>query len=504
MRDTREASLIADRTDRRTPEEKPPLVGVDDARAMAVLLETSKGDLVVDLYVDDAPKTCLNFIKLCKLKYYNDCKFFDVQRDFMAQTGDPTNTGQGGESLFSILNGGVGGKFFEDEIHPTRKHEKVGTVSMAPAGANKNASQFLITTRADCDALDGKRTIFGEVSEGLDVLNAINEAYCDENGRPWQNIRIKHTIVLDDPFEDPPGFAERVPETSPPRKVDPNDDRLEDDFDVNATLNKDEEQLEEEKRQREAHNRAVVLELVGDLPDAEAKPPEECLFVCKLNPVTTDEDLEIIFSRFGKVVSCDVIRDFKTGASLGYAFVNFEHKHEAEAAYFKMDNVLVDDRRIHVDFSQSMHGLWKNFRRFGKNGGTAEDFNEADGKSRSRGMKRTFQGSGRTTYEIKSNAMSHISGGNAKYAMVEDNKASGNQQRSHSWDDRPRHRDRSRDREHRDRHRDRDRDKDRRRDRSRDRSRDRERKRHRSRSRDRDRDRDRKKDRKRSRSRDRR
>ena len=66
---------------------------------MAVLLETSKGDVVVDLFVDDAPKTCLNFVKLCKLKYYNHCKFFDVQKDFMTQTGDPTNTGNGGESV---------------------------------------------------------------------------------------------------------------------------------------------------------------------------------------------------------------------------------------------------------------------------------------------------------------------------------------------------------------------------------------------------------------------
>ena len=458
-------------------------IAQSDARAapMAVLLETSKGDIVIDLFVDDAPKTCLNFVKLCKMKYYNHCKFFDIQKDFMAQTGDPTNTGRGGDSVFKFLYGEQA-RFFEDEIHATRKHEKFGTVSMAPAAENANASQFIITTRAGAvDALDGTRTIFGEVSEGMDVLRAINEAYCDESGRPWQNIRIKHCVVLDDPFDDPPGFAELVPDASPPRKEDPDDDRLEDDFDVNAEMNKDEAQIEEEKRGREAHNRAVVLELIGDLPDADAKPPEESLFVCKLNPVTTDEDLEIIFSRFGKVLSCDVIRDFKTGASLGYAFVNFEHKHEAEQAYFKMDNVLIDDRRIHVDFSQSMHHLWKNFKRFGKNGGTEEDFDEADGKS-SRGMKRTFQGAGRT-FEIKSNAMGHISGGNARYAMVQDNKSAG-----------------KRDDKHRDRkysHRDKDERRDRKRDRSR--SRDRDRKRDRSRSRDRDRKRDRSRDRERGR-----
>ena len=475
-------------------------------RPMAVLLETSKGDVVVDLFVDDAPKTCLNFVKLCKLKYYNHCKFFDVQKDFMTQTGDPTNAGNGGESVYGLASGDRKARFFEDEIHPTRRHEKMGTVSMAPAAANGNASQFIITTRdGPVDALDGTRTIFGEVSEGLDVIRAINEAYCDEKGRPWQNIRIKHTIVLDDPFDDPPGLAALVPDASPPRPVDEADDRLEDDFDVQAEMNKDASVVEEEKRAREAHNRAVVLELIGDLPEAEAKPPEESLFVCKLNPVTTDEDLEIIFSRFGKVTGCDVIRDFKTGASLGYAFVNFERKSEAEAAYFKMDNVLIDDRRIHVDFSQSMHHLWKNFKRFGKNGGTAEDFNEADRK-RSRGVNRTIQGGAGRTFELKSSAMGHISGGNARYAMATDNKEASKSAKHRDDSGRRRHRDGSRDRDRDGRRRSRSRDRERKRDRSRsrdrerrkDRDKDRDRKRDRSRSRDHDRDRDRK-DRKRDR-----
>ena len=94
--------------------------------------------------------------------------------------------------------------------------------------------------------------------------------------------------------------------------------------------------------------------MIGDIPDADAKPPESVLFVCKLNPVTTDEDLEIIFSRFGSILSCEVIRDQKTGDSLQYAFIEFENEDDCVNAYFKMDNVLIDDRRIHVDFSQSL------------------------------------------------------------------------------------------------------------------------------------------------------
>ena len=103
--------------------------------------------------------------------------------------------------------------------------------------------------------------------------------------------------------------------------------------------------------------------MIGDLPDAGARPEDNLIFVCKLNPVTTEEDLEIIFSRFGKVTCCDVVKDWKTGESLCYAFVGFETKEQAEQAYFKMDNVLIDDRRIHVDFYQSMYHQWRQHKR---------------------------------------------------------------------------------------------------------------------------------------------
>ena len=106
--------------------------------------------------------------------------------------------------------------------------------------------------------------------------------------------------------------------------------------------------------QKEAQANAQILEMVGDIPDADAKPPENVLFVCKLNPATTAEDLEIIFSRFGAILTCEVIKDHKTGDSLQYAFIEFENEDDCVSAYFKMDNVLIDDRRIHVDFCQSL------------------------------------------------------------------------------------------------------------------------------------------------------
>ncbi|XVE71861.1 hypothetical protein DITRI_Ditri10aG0185800 [Diplodiscus trichospermus] len=341
---------------------------------MSVLIVTSLGDIVVDLYTDKCPLTCKNFLKLCKIKYYNGCLFHTVQKDFTAQTGDPTGTGSGGDSVYKFLYGDQA-RFFGDEIHLDLKHSKTGTVAMASAGENLNASQFYFTLRDDLDYLDGKHTVFGEVAEGLETLTRINEAYVDEKSRPYKNIRIKHSYILEDPFDDPPLLAELIPDASPegkPKDEVDDDVRLEDDW-VPMDEQLGASELEEVLRAKTAHSSAVVLESIGDIPDAEIKPPDNVLFVCKLNPVTEDEDLHTIFSRFGTVVSAEVIRDYKTGDSLCYAFIEFGTNEACEQAYFKMDNALIDDRRIHVDFSQSVAKLWSQYTRKdhqkGKGGG---------------------------------------------------------------------------------------------------------------------------------------
>jgi peptidyl-prolyl cis-trans isomerase-like 4 len=87
---------------------------------------------------------------------------------------------------------------------------------------------------------------------------------------------------------------------------------------------KDQQLINENKERTEARNRAHVLEILDDLPEADIEPPKNVLFVCKLNPVTQSDDLEVIFSRFGQVTSCEVIRDWKTGDSLQYAFIEYE------------------------------------------------------------------------------------------------------------------------------------------------------------------------------------
>jgi peptidyl-prolyl cis-trans isomerase-like 4 len=220
-------------------------------------------------------------------------------------------------------------------------------------------SQFIITLGDNLDFLNGKAAIFGKVVEDTDVLEKINQAFVDVNGWPLKDIRIRHTIVLDDPFPDPAGLVE-PPESPLPSAAQKATVRIADDEDLEEES--DPEALERIRREREAQAQALTLEMIGDLPFAEVKPPENVLFVCKLNPVTQDEDLELIFSRFGKILSCEVIRDRKTGDSLQYAFIEFENQKDCEQAYTKMQEVLIDDHRIHVDFSQSVSKLSDHWR----------------------------------------------------------------------------------------------------------------------------------------------
>ncbi|KAG0644063.1 cyclophilin-like domain-containing protein [Tuber brumale] len=335
---------------------------------MSVLLELGEtGDIVIDLLVDLAPKACENFLKLCKIKYYNFSPVYSVQKDFSFQTGDPIGPdspeSDGGSSIWGLLEG-PSQRLFPAEFHPKLKHTERGTVSMATApGRNPDervgGSQFIITTGDELDYLDGKAAVFGKVVEGFDTLEKINNAFCDGKGRPLKDIRIRHTIILEDPFDDPDGLRE------PCRSPVPSNAQL-----ATVRIGEDEEIKEEGdpeaaeklRREREARAQALTLEMVGDLPFADVKPPENILFVCKLNPVTQDEDLHLIFSRFGTILSCEVIRDKRTGDSLQYAFIEFEDQKACEQAYFKMQGVLIDDHRIHVDFSQSVSKLSDTWR----------------------------------------------------------------------------------------------------------------------------------------------
>lgn len=307
-----------------------------------------------------------SFLKLCKVKYYNFSPVHSVQKNFSFQTGDPlgplSKESDGGSSIWGHISADPAKRSFPAFFHPKLKHVERGTVSMATAPLSSDpatrlaASQFIITLGEDTDFLDGKAAVFGKVVEGFDALEKINEAIVDDKGYPLIDIRIKHTVILDDPYPDPSGLRE--PSSSPPPTSEQlKTVRIADEAALHEDDGVDEAELERRRRQNEANAQALTLEMMGDLPFAEVKPPENVLFVCKLNPVTGDEDLELIFGRFGKILSCEVIRDAKTGDSLQYAFIEYEDKASCETAYFKMQGVLIDDRRIHVDFSQSVSKL---------------------------------------------------------------------------------------------------------------------------------------------------
>lgn len=233
-----------------------------------------------------------SFLKLCKLKYYNFSPIHSVQKNFTFQTGDPLGPdapeSDGGSSVWGLLDG-PSKRTFPIEIPRKLKHLERGTVSMATVPSKTDpdqrlaASQFIITLGDNLDYLDGKAAIFGKVVEGFDVLDKINDSFIDDRGRPLKDIRIRHTTVLDDPFDDPPNLIE--PAESPvPSKSQLATVRIADDEDLDDDM--DEEAMDKLRREREARAQALTLEMVGDLPFADVKPPENILFVCKLNPVT--------------------------------------------------------------------------------------------------------------------------------------------------------------------------------------------------------------------------
>jgi peptidyl-prolyl cis-trans isomerase B (cyclophilin B) len=138
-----------------------PAQSEDSMKDIRIIVKTDKGEIEGVLYAEKAPVTVANFLNLAKRGYYNGLKFHRVIPDFMIQGGDPTGTGSGGP-----------GYRFEDECTPDLKHDKPGIFSMANAGAGTNGSQFFITHVAT-PWLDGKHTVFGSVTKGQDIVNAV-------------------------------------------------------------------------------------------------------------------------------------------------------------------------------------------------------------------------------------------------------------------------------------------------------------------------------------------
>jgi len=140
---------------------KAPEMEIDPKKSYTATIKTDKGDIVLDLFAAQVPNTVNNFVFLARQGFYDGTIFHRVIANFMIQGGDPTGTGMGGP-----------GYKFKDEFDPKLKHDKPGVLSMANAGPNTNGSQFFITHVAT-PWLDGRHAVFGQVRQGMDVVNAI-------------------------------------------------------------------------------------------------------------------------------------------------------------------------------------------------------------------------------------------------------------------------------------------------------------------------------------------
>lgn len=159
-----------------------------------MIMETTQGNIEIELRPDVAPKACENMIKLAEKGYYDGVVFHRVIRDFMIQGGDPTATGMGGESAF--------GSPFEDEVSSQVKFEKKGLLAMANAGPKTNGSQFFITTKAT-PWLQGKHTIFGEVISGYETVEKIEGTPTGALDKPINAQVIKRMYLKGSAKESP-------------------------------------------------------------------------------------------------------------------------------------------------------------------------------------------------------------------------------------------------------------------------------------------------------------
>lgn len=174
-------------------------VQAEPEKELKVKITTSMGVIEAKLYDKQTPKTVSNFVELARKKFYDGIIFHRVIPNFMIQTGDPKGNGTGGP-----------GYNFADEIVPELKHSKAGILSMANSGPNTNGSQFFITVK-ETPHLDGRHTVFGEVTSGLDVAIKISEAKAT-NDKPNQDIKMEKVEIIGDSFK--PVAVEKIKEVS--------------------------------------------------------------------------------------------------------------------------------------------------------------------------------------------------------------------------------------------------------------------------------------------------
>jgi len=170
------------------PSNNAPSTGADKAdNPEGVVLHTTLGDITIALFSKQTPRTCKNFATLAATGKYDNVVFHRIIPGFMIQGGDPEGTGRGGKSIY--------GEKFEDEFVSDLKHTGKGILSMANAGPNTNGSQFFITLAAT-PHLNGKHTVFGQVADGMDVVDKLGAVKTGAQDRPVQEVKILRCDVF--------------------------------------------------------------------------------------------------------------------------------------------------------------------------------------------------------------------------------------------------------------------------------------------------------------------
>lgn len=311
---------------------------------MSVLLETTEGNLVVDLYYEKQRRACVNFLRLCELNHYFFTPFYDIHRDEYVTSGNPNYPASGEKSGNYAANHFLDLSASDESIVKDRyldiegedsTDRTVGDISfLFVEGRRAIGSQFTI-------ALSNTNTpsgiTFGKVVEGFSVLEKINTAPLDNDKRLVKDIRITHTHILHDPFPKCFEISLKRKETVP------------------SQVQLDHMRLPQVQDEDVSTYHSLALEIIGDIRNHKVKPSPTTLFVARLNPITTEDSLIVLFSRFGQVKGCNIVKTQKP-KGFNYAFVEYYNEKDVESAYFKFNEVgcIIDGQKVVIDFSQSV------------------------------------------------------------------------------------------------------------------------------------------------------
>lgn len=171
--------------ERQTEFSAPPEMCIDPSKSYTAVLDTSLGSMTIALDAAAAPKTVNNFVVLARYRYYEGIIFHRIINSFMCQGGDPTGTGRGGP-----------GYKFEDEL-PAPNSYKVGSVAMANAGPNTNGSQFFLVSGPSGVGLPPHYSLFGQVTDGLDVLSTMQDVGTDRSDKPHDDVVINSVTITE-------------------------------------------------------------------------------------------------------------------------------------------------------------------------------------------------------------------------------------------------------------------------------------------------------------------